>query len=52
MKVLISDKMDPRCVEILEANEGGTVEVNTELSPAELIDCIGAYDGLIVRSAT
>lgn len=52
MKVLISDKMDPRCVEILEANEGVTAEINTELSPAELIARIGDYDGLIVRSST
>ena len=52
MKVLISDKMDPRCVEILEANEGVAAEINTELSPAELIARIGDYDGLIVRSST
>ena len=41
MKVLISDKMDPRCVEILEANEGVVVDVQTGLSADELIDCIG-----------
>ncbi len=52
MKVLISDKMDPRCVEILEANEGVVVDVQTGLSADELIGCIGEYDGLVVRSAT
>ena len=52
MKVLISDKMDSRCVEILEANEGVAVDVKTELSPDELLQCIGEYDGLVVRSAT
>ena len=52
MKVLISDKMDVRCVEILEVNEGVSVEVNTGLSTQELIEIIGDYDALIVRSGT
>ncbi|MDE2737599.1 MAG: hydroxyacid dehydrogenase, partial [Gemmatimonadota bacterium] len=52
MKVLISDKMDPRCVEILEANDGIAVDVRSGLSPSALLDCIGNYEGLVVRSAT
>lgn len=52
LKVLISDKMDPRCVEILQANAGVTVDVCSGLSPSALIDCIGHYEGLVVRSAT
>ena len=52
MKVLISDKMDPRCVEILEANVGIAAEIDTELSPKALLQRIGDYDGLIVRSST
>jgi D-3-phosphoglycerate dehydrogenase len=52
MKVLISDKMDPRCVEILEANDGVAVDVCSGLSPSALLDCIGNYEGLVVRSAT
>ncbi|MDE2807670.1 MAG: phosphoglycerate dehydrogenase, partial [Gemmatimonadota bacterium] len=52
MKVLISDKMDPRCVEILEANDGVAVDVCSGLSPSALLDCIGDYEGLVVRSAT
>ena len=52
MKVLISDKMDVRCVEILEVNEGVSVEVNTGLSTQELIEIIDDYDALIVRSGT
>ena len=52
MKVLISDKMDPRCVDILEVDEGISVDVRTGLSTAELIDCIGEYQGLVVRSGT
>lgn len=45
MKVLISDKMDPRCVEILEANDGVAVDVLSGLSPSALLDCIGNYEG-------
>mgnify|MGYP002826402277 CR=1 FL=1 len=52
LKVLISDKMDSRCVEILEANAGITAEVDTGLSPDALQQRIGDYDGLIVRSST
>ncbi|MEE3042227.1 MAG: phosphoglycerate dehydrogenase [Candidatus Latescibacterota bacterium] len=52
MKVLISDKVDTGCVGILE--EGGeiSVDVNTDLTPVQLLEVIGDYDGLIVRSAT
>lgn len=51
MKVLISDKVDAGCAAILQ--EGGIeVDVNTGLSPEELLGTIGDYDGLVVRSAT
>ena len=51
MKVLISDKVDTGCVGILQ--QGGLeVDVNTGLSVEELLDIIGGYAGLIVRSAT
>ncbi|MCW5699076.1 MAG: phosphoglycerate dehydrogenase [Rhodospirillales bacterium] len=50
-KVLISDKMSPRAAEILTAR-GVEVDVKTGMSPDELKDCIGDYDGLAVRSAT
>ena len=50
-KVLISDKMSGEAVAIFRAR-GVDVDVKTGLSPAELIACIGAYDGLAVRSAT
>ena len=51
MKVLISDKVDTGCVDILQ--QGGLeVDVNTGLSVEELLDIIGGYAGLIVRSAT
>lgn len=52
MKVLISDRVDPGCAEVLTARPGLEVDIRTELSPGELTDAIGAYEGLIVRSGT
>ncbi|MEE2658666.1 MAG: phosphoglycerate dehydrogenase [Candidatus Latescibacterota bacterium] len=52
MKVLISDKVDPGCVEILERGGEITVDIHTGLCPEELLEVIGGYEGLIVRSAT
>ncbi|XP_071108768.1 D-3-phosphoglycerate dehydrogenase-like [Haliotis cracherodii] len=50
-KVLISDEVDPKCVQILQ-NNGIEVLKNTKLSKEELLAEIPKYDGLIVRSAT
>ena len=52
MKVLISDRVDDGCVEVLERNDEIAVDVKTGLSPAELLEVIGDYEGLIVRSGT
>ncbi|MEL6985765.1 MAG: hypothetical protein AAFO29_25275, partial [Actinomycetota bacterium] len=45
-KVLISDKLGADGVEVLEAADDVTVDINTGLSDAELIDIIGDYDAL------
>jgi len=50
-KVLISDKLSPAAVEILE-NRGLDVDFKPGLSKDELLSIIGDYDGLAVRSAT
>jgi D-3-phosphoglycerate dehydrogenase len=50
-KVLISDSLSPRAVEIFR-QRGIEVDVKTGMKPDELIACIGEYDGLAVRSAT
>jgi D-3-phosphoglycerate dehydrogenase / 2-oxoglutarate reductase len=50
-KVLISDNLSPRAAEIFSAHNV-EADVRTGMSPAELIACIDAYDGLAVRSAT
>ncbi|MCD6035636.1 MAG: serA [Rickettsiales bacterium] len=51
VKVLISDKLSPRAIEIFK--EGGVeVDVKVGMTPQELLACIGEYDGLAIRSAT
>ncbi len=50
-KVLISDKLSPKAKAIFEAR-GIEVDVKVGMTPDELAACIGAYDGLAIRSAT
>lgn len=52
-KVLISDEVDPKCVDILKSN-GIEVVKDTSLAKnkEQLLTEIQKYDGLIVRSAT
>ncbi|PLX42345.1 MAG: phosphoglycerate dehydrogenase [Hyphomicrobiales bacterium] len=50
-RVLISDKLSPAAVEIFK-NNNIDVDVKTGLTRDELIEIIGDYDGLAIRSAT
>jgi len=50
-KVLISDKMDPNAARIFE-ERGCDVDVKPGMTPDELKEVIGQYDGLAIRSAT
>ena len=50
-KVLISDKLSQRAVEIFE-ERGIEVDFKPGLEPDQLKEIIGQYDGLAVRSAT
>src|SRR5947209_2686077 len=50
-KVLISDKLSPAAVEIFRGR-GIDVEMKAGLSPSDLREIIGGYDGLAIRSAT
>jgi D-3-phosphoglycerate dehydrogenase len=50
-RVLISDQMDPKAAEIFRAN-GVEVDEKPGLTPDELKQVIGSYDGLAIRSAT
>ncbi len=51
MKVLISDNISPKCINILRKS-GLEVDVKTGMKPEELKARIGDYHGLIIRSAT
>ena len=50
MKVLITEKLADPGVELLK--EDFEVDVLLDLGPGELLERIGEYDGLIIRSAT
>ncbi|OCL25812.1 phosphoglycerate dehydrogenase [Orenia metallireducens] len=51
MKILVSDTISQKGIDILEEN-GAEVTYNTKLSYEELLEEIGKYDGIILRSMT
>jgi D-3-phosphoglycerate dehydrogenase len=51
MKVLISDNLSPRGVEILK-KAGLEVDARSKTAPEEIEKIIGGFDALIIRSAT
>jgi len=52
MKVLISDSLSDKAVEILEKAEGIECVFDPKITPEDLLKTIGEYDGLAVRSRT
>ncbi len=52
MKVLVSDKMGDAGLDIFRNEEGIELDVKTGLTPEELKEIIGQYEGLAIRSAT
>ena len=50
IKVLISDKMSPRAAEVFR-ERGVEVDEKPGLSPEFMVQIIGDYDGLAIRSA-
>ncbi len=52
MKVLVSDNLGEIGIQMFQEAEGIEVDVNTGLPPEELKAIIGAYDALVIRSAT
>lgn len=52
MKILISDKLSQQGIELLEQEKGWQIDVKTGLTPAQLLELIGEYDALLVRSNT
>src|SRR6476660_4755492 len=52
MKILVSDKLSDQGIELLQQESSWRTEVKTGLTPAELLQEIGQYDALLVRSNT
>jgi len=52
MKVLVSDQLGDIGVKMFQEETGIDVDVKTGLSPEDLKKIIGAYDALVIRSAT
>ena len=50
--VLVSDKLAPEGLAILEAGEGIEVRNRPGLSPEELLEAVADIDGLVIRSGT
>ncbi|MFC1709926.1 phosphoglycerate dehydrogenase [Candidatus Omnitrophota bacterium] len=51
-KVLVSDKLSDKGLEVLRSNKEFKVDVKVGLTPDELKGIIKGYDGLLVRSST
>lgn len=51
-KVIATDGMDQAGIDVFKSTSGITLEVRKGVKPDELLNIIGDYDGLIVRSAT
>lgn len=51
-RVLIADSMSSRADEILGASQAVSFDRRAGISPDELLECIGDYNGLLVRSRT
>ena len=52
MKVLVSDNLGEIGIQMFQDEAGFDVDVKTGLAPDALKDIIGAYDALVIRSAT
>jgi D-3-phosphoglycerate dehydrogenase len=52
MRILVTDNLSPRGVEVLRGAPEVEVDVQPTRPPEELARAIGAYDALIIRSAT
>ncbi|MCF8127751.1 MAG: phosphoglycerate dehydrogenase [Deltaproteobacteria bacterium] len=52
MKVLVSDPLSPMGIQLFEETPGIDVDVQTGLTPEALMNIIGDYDGLVIRSNT
>ncbi|MBI5788393.1 MAG: phosphoglycerate dehydrogenase [Candidatus Schekmanbacteria bacterium] len=51
-KILVSDSLSKEGLAILAEHPQLNVDIKTKMTPQELIDCVGDYEALIVRSGT
>lgn len=52
MRIVVTDHLSQRGVDLLRQTPGFSVEVRNDLAPTALTECCRTADGLIVRSAT
>jgi D-3-phosphoglycerate dehydrogenase / 2-oxoglutarate reductase len=52
MKILITDKLTQQGTDLLKREPGWEVDLKIQLSPAQLLEEIGKYNGLLVRGNT
>ena len=52
MKILVSDPLHEKGIDVLEKTEGFEVEVDTSLTHEELLGIIKNYHALVIRSST
>jgi D-3-phosphoglycerate dehydrogenase len=52
LRILVTDRLAQRGIDLLERAPGVEVEVRNDLTPAELAECCRTADALIVRSAS
>jgi len=52
MKVLVSDQLGEIGIDMFQSEDGIDVDVKTGLAPEVLLEIIGDYDALVIRSAT
>lgn len=50
VKILVADKLNQDVVDEMQAQEGIEVDVKLGLSEDDLVDTVGNYDGMIIRS--
>lgn len=51
-KVLVCERLAPEGLARLEGEKDLQVDLRTDLTPAQLLETVGGYDAIIVRSAT
>jgi D-3-phosphoglycerate dehydrogenase / 2-oxoglutarate reductase len=51
-RILVSDNLHPKGVALFQDTDAFQVDVKTDLKPDQLLEIIGEYHGMVIRSAT